>query len=434
MHVLMKMDLPLVPGLALVLARQISLSTGRAGALACCDSHVHLCPCAHSAPAFALDPSHTQAADLPGVCDEFVGECAISVNELLGCWGDNEFMPELTACIQRLLLKADGAIAIPCEWEQYVTPVFAPAAHAAIPEHQATYIWGGATAEPAMAELGPTTSVYRGRCNVADPEYVGTVVIPLAGTGGSGGSGGGGSTEGSGVGNATRFHSTGATAAVARKAHGRAPLAPDAAYALDLAAPSVRATGTRARDEADGSGGAAAVLVHGLMGHFTSRLYRNYVIDTRHNSPAFNAFHWEGFFFSVGARPLAANVGDALTATIRRKVAPYLPGTARYGPLADGGGKGGGAGLHVPCRAPLLAAVQVADGAEVHAPQRGDGTDDAMPPAVAGSGGGLRLHYEWTVAIGPMVPAGECTPRASAHTCNVDACKDAVFLAAPAVG
>jgi hypothetical protein len=87
------------------------------------------------------------------------------------------------------------------------------------------------------------------------------------------------------------------------------------------------------------------VVVHGVVGWFTSDLYKGiYTIDTRLTSPAYNSFHWEGFFFSSGKEGIVCGKGEEVVATIARKVRPRCvegdqpattDGTDQSGSVAD---------------------------------------------------------------------------------------------------
>ena len=121
----------------------------------------------------ALHLTHT-AGELPAACAPFVGACHLSVSELLGCWGDNEFLPELISTVQRLFLL-DDAVVIPESWDNYLVPVHAPGIHAGVAEHEATYIC--APSSPDVTLLAPATLAYSARCATADRTFLGSVAF-----------------------------------------------------------------------------------------------------------------------------------------------------------------------------------------------------------------------------------------------------------------
>lgn len=235
---------------------------------------------------FALHPTHDAAA-LPAAARPFLGCTALSVSELLGCFGDNEFLPELSQTVARLFLPraGRGGVMIPETWVNYVAPVWAPQLHAKLRDPHATHLVGGdvaataagpaaGAADPAMAAgrivtLAPVTEIYRGSCRIAAPLYSGTTVFDFG---------------------------------------------PEAAPP-----PAKRLKG-------DNAGPPAAAECHGLLGFFTADLYRGmYQLDTRQGSPTYNSFHWEAFFFPAGAEPTqptcTANGRQRLRATVKRRVA-----------------------------------------------------------------------------------------------------------------
>jgi hypothetical protein len=60
--------------------------------------------------------------------------------------------------------------------------------------------------------------------------------------------------------------------------------------------------------------------VHGLLGYFVATLYEDYVIDTRHNSPTQNAFHWEAFLF-----PIQTDIKPSLLHKVLCLISTYFP-------------------------------------------------------------------------------------------------------------
>jgi len=61
-------------------------------------------------------------AELPADLQAIHRSCDLVVSELLGCFGDDEFLPELTNTIARLFLTLNGMV-IPDHWTIYCAPI-----------------------------------------------------------------------------------------------------------------------------------------------------------------------------------------------------------------------------------------------------------------------------------------------------------------------
>ena len=174
----------------------------------------------------------THAKPLPDVFTPFLSACMLSVSELLGCFGDNEFLTELTACISRLFMSRSDAqpvksYMIPESCDMHVAPVHSPslARHfeTSRKDKQRTYLTG----RPSDAILlGPCTRVYSVYASSDSSDAVIEASVPI-------------------------------------------------------------------------KNNRPGLELHGFLGYFTSVLYKDYVIDTRHDSPAWNAYHWEAFLFPI---------------------------------------------------------------------------------------------------------------------------------------
>lgn len=205
---------------------------------------------------FALGP-RTTSADLraAGVSARFLAGCDLVVSELLGSFGDNEFMPELLAAAAELFGRPERCVLIPESWHCYHEPVYAPQLDrylrlAGLPAESA-YVSGRGRGTTSLA--APRV-IYSGRCGLPFPETL------------------------------------------------------DARIEFQVEPAAVAAVATAAATEhgqsapCDRSPDSTAVIT-GVLGYFTSSLYRGlYEIDSRHGSPAFNAFHWEAFYFPLRER------------------------------------------------------------------------------------------------------------------------------------
>ena len=72
-----------------------------------------------------LHPAFTES-DLPDSLSCLCHQFDFAVSELLGSFGDDEFLPEITTTIQRLFLKSCDSIMIPSTWTTYVAPILSP--------------------------------------------------------------------------------------------------------------------------------------------------------------------------------------------------------------------------------------------------------------------------------------------------------------------
>eukprot|EP00050_Salpingoeca_kvevrii_P009610 m.3891 g.3891 ORF g.3891 m.3891 type:complete len:378 (-) comp2358_c0_seq2:120-1253(-) len=181
---------------------------------------------------FALHPSHSKD-DLPTGIDPNSFDLCIS--ELLGCFADNEFMPELLDAAARLLMAPDGVF-IPRSLATHIAPFSSPSIRAHFAEKalpaDATYILGMPSDAVLLATPALLYSMNSGR-----------------------------------LGN-----------------NGVEVMSASTSWKLDKAA---------LEEEA------ATPLKHavdGVVGFFTSELYPGLSIDTR-PGPTQNCFHWEAFYF-----------------------------------------------------------------------------------------------------------------------------------------
>ena len=222
----------------------------------------------HAISPSALTSPSSQAPSLPDASTPFLSACMLSVSELLGCFGDNEFLTELTSCISRLFMNKSSVLPIrPCmipeSCDMLVTPIHSPslAQHfeATRKDMQRTYLTG----QPSDAILlGPCTCVYRVSSSIGecDPEISARVSI---------------------------------------------------------------------RNDRPG------LELHGFLGYFTSVLYRDFIIDTRHDSPTWNAYHWEAFLFPVAAQTPS---DSAIDLRLRRRVSTIGPRLRLWYEWASGDG------------------------------------------------------------------------------------------------
>lgn len=196
----------------------------------------------------ALHPAFTES-DLPDALSSLCHQFDLAVSELLGSFGDDEFLPELTATIQSLFLKSKDSIMIPRAWTTYVAPIHSPNTRELLVKANkpmdACYVMG---LPKDCVFLAHEEEMWSGTCSSVSP------------------------TKFSGHCRFDINHST-------------------------LTYP----TSCDRQNEEEGE---TKMFVHGFVGYFTSELWPGVVIDTRHTSSLRNCFHWECHYFPL-KEPLA---------------------------------------------------------------------------------------------------------------------------------
>ena len=231
--------------------------------------------------AFTLHPNHLLEL-LPPSLKHLSGKCHIAVSELLGCFGDDEFLPELTKTISILFLKPECGISIPQSWTSYVCPVQADCMYTALVMCKwpldTAYV-AGLTGD--CVYLAEPVAVWTGTCMAKEPcptEQVYSAdqtVIPSPFM-----------VRQQKV--IREYMKLKGEENVVRTEKVESPNMEDHKY-----------------------------VVHGLLGYFTSCLYGNIIIDSRHCSADWNCFHWECYFMPL-PQPLPLRVTDKLTVHLAR--------------------------------------------------------------------------------------------------------------------
>ena len=193
------------------------------------------------------------------------------VSEVLGSFGDSEFLPEISFAAMASFAKPEGAIMIPREWSTYVVPIYSDELNNHFVDnqdgHEAMHVMG---MPPDVRLLAPCVEAYRGSC---DSEFL-----------------------------------------ASRAAEG---FNTDVDLRFEIDAPA-----SPGNNPADSS---ATVDVTGVAGYFTALLWSDtdgdIMIDTRHHSPLFNTFHWEAFLFPLRRIEHGAFAGGrrALRFCLRRR-------------------------------------------------------------------------------------------------------------------
>ena len=231
--------------------------------------------------AFTLQLNHPLELLPPGL-RELSKKCHIAVSELLGCFGDDEFLPELTKTISTLFLKPECGVSIPQSWTSYVCPVQVDSMHTALARCKwpldTAYV-AGLTGD--CVYLAEPVAVWTGTCMATEPSPTEQVysadltVIP------------------------SPFMVR--QQKVIRE-YMNLKEEENVAKTETVESPNVE----------DGN-----YVVHGLLGYFTSCLYGDIAIDSRHCSADWNCFHWECYFMPL-PQPLPMHVTDKLTIQLVR--------------------------------------------------------------------------------------------------------------------
>lgn len=217
---------------------------------------------------------------LPADLQAIHRSCDLVVSELLGCLGDDEFLPELTHAICQLFLTNDG-IVIPDHWTIYCAPIQSHDTHDYLairshdPQLQATYTMSLPEDCVYLTDLLPVHSNDH-HCG-ALTEYKSTVNSTVA-------------------------------PFMAKCCHSHNQQLTDQISGCKRSKPDDNQT----------------CLIHGLIGYFVASLYKHLVfLDTRHTSHRRNVFHWECFFMPL-RMPLVVAVGDQVQFEVSRQCREVL--------------------------------------------------------------------------------------------------------------
>jgi protein arginine N-methyltransferase 5 len=192
-------------------------------------------------------------SDLPDSLSCLCHRFDFAVSELLGSFGDDEFLPEITAAIQHLFLKPSDSIMIPRTWTTYVAPIHSPRTREFFVKAKkpldACYVMGLPQDCIILAQEG---EMWSGNCSQP----------PQA--------------EFSGYHQFNINHSS------------------------LICPPCNKLKQNHGKEITE-------LFVHGFIGYFTSELWPGIMIDTRHTSSFRNCFHWEAYYFPL-KEPLCLSI------------------------------------------------------------------------------------------------------------------------------
>jgi len=212
-------------------------------------------------------------AELPAGLQAIHKSCDLVVSELLGCFGDDEFLPELTNTIVRLFLSSDG-IVIPDHWTTYCAPV----------QSYDTHEYLSAKA-PHQLEATFTMSLPK------DCVFI-TTLLPM---------------------HSTDHHCPSLTEYTTSIDCSVSPYMVQCCRTGAKPMCSITSHKRRRPDEHQ------TYVIHGLVGYFVASLYKHKILlDSRHTSPKRNAFHWECFYMPLN-QPLLVAIGDQVRVEVSRQ-------------------------------------------------------------------------------------------------------------------
>ena len=211
-------------------------------------------------------------AELPAGLQAIHKSCDLVVSELLGCFGDDEFLPELTNTIVRLFLSADGMV-IPDHWTIYCAPIQSHDTHDYLsnkpsPQLKSTY----------------TMSLPK------DCVFI-TTLLPI---------------------HSTDYHCPSLTEYTSSVDCLVSPYMVQCCHTSSQ--PIDKITGDKRRPDEH-----QTYVIHGLIGYFVASLYKHKIlVDSRHTSHERNVFHWECFYMPLKQSLLVA-VGDQVRVEVSRQ-------------------------------------------------------------------------------------------------------------------
>lgn len=233
---------------------------------------------------FTLYPNHP-LEELPNSLRELSGQCHLAVSELLGCFGDDEFLPELTRTVSALFLMPGRGVSIPHSWTSYVCPVEAGSMYTGLTMCKwpldTAYV-AGLTGD--CVYLAEPMAVWTGTCTAKGPYPTEQVYC------------------------ADRT-------VMPNPFMVRQQKVIQEYMSLKVKENELTKTDSVCGERAPLKG--HEYVVHGLLGYFTSCLFGDIVIDSRHCSVDWNCFHWECYFMPL-PQPLPLRVTDKLTICIER--------------------------------------------------------------------------------------------------------------------
>ena len=201
-------------------------------------------------PNYVLFPG-LQKEDLPCNLRSIYRNCDLIVSELLGCFGCDEFLPELTSTLCNLFLKTNAGICIPNSWQSYIAPIQSYSLYNSLLSDMAssTYTVGIPSdcifmSEPKILWKGSCRD-YQTPCNLDGVKF------------------------------------------------SYSPFMVKESHEITKLKSHVKNTTNNNNNTTNDP-----FVIHGIIGYFTSCLYDDIYIDTRHCSER-NSYHWECFYMPI---------------------------------------------------------------------------------------------------------------------------------------
>ena len=196
--------------------------------------------------AFTLFPG-MQRYNLPCGLNEIYRKCDLIVSELLGCFGCDEFLPELTSTLCNLFLKCNG-VCIPKNWSSYIAPIQSHCFYNSLSNQKSLSMYTVGIPSDCIF-LSEPKIIWKRSCVDYQTPHCDTL----------------------------------------------------AGIEFSPAPFMVRESGqtlTASQKNLQVNVAMGTYTIHGLIGYFTSCLYDDIYIDTRHNAGR-NSFHWECFYMPL---------------------------------------------------------------------------------------------------------------------------------------
>ena len=235
---------------------------------------------------FSLFPG-MQHVDLPTTLQVLYRKCDLLVSELIGCFGDDEFLPELTTTMCHLFLNPNKGISIPKEWCTFIAPIQSASLHSFLSStgrsSLSTYTVG--LPEDCVFMCQPQT-LWEGSCyNYKTPSDDGGVWFdwsPFM------------LKESREIGNITKRRKE--EEKEMKKEVEEEEMEHKSVEKKVRELGNIQTLGSLEYE----------FLIHGLIGYFTTCLYGNIYIDSRHTNR--NSFHWECFYMPL-QEPISVPLG-----------------------------------------------------------------------------------------------------------------------------
>ena len=233
---------------------------------------------------FSLFPG-MQHVDLPTTLQVLYRKCDLLVSELIGCFGDDEFLPELTTTMCHLFLNPNKGISIPKKWCTFIAPIQSDSLHSFLSSTGrstlSTYTVG--LPEDCVFMCQPQT-LWEGSCYYyKTPNDDGGVWFDWS---------------------PFMLKESHEIGIITNRRKEEEKEMKEEVEEEEMEHKSVE---EKVRELGNIQTLEYEFLIHGLIGYFTTCLYGNIYIDSRHTNNR-NSFHWECFYMPL-QEPISIPLG-----------------------------------------------------------------------------------------------------------------------------